>query len=373
MKCPPPVRRRQRRALHELAGSPLLAPCREAVFWQALCYLREGQTDHALASLQASIGGSEADKDRGGDRERGRQGDDEIGKKGVSLSPSLAVSSSIPHAAIDPPLYLGALLLRRGQAKDALRLLTEANRVDSSCPVVTAQLGSAMIAAGGDAAFAVRTLKRALGSKGLAQWADRPAKVWAEAFPERHSYVRKLAEKYVFVCPLWGPDLQLMIRQAKLALAQGLYRMGSYQESADLFKQLLDEGAPSAVVLRGLGIGLARVGKYDDAFKHLRIAHEMEEPKDRLTAGYLALCGARGKPSQPEAKIQNVVWAVRARDPFQCSPGCRMGRHHQRAVRRGPRTQHPLEPRRSALPVRTSLVGACHRRARRPRRSITCA
>ena len=87
--------------------------------------------------------------------------------------------------------------------------------------------------------------------------------------------------------------------------------MGNYQESADLFKQLLDEGAPSAVVLRGLGIGLARVGKYDDAFKHLRIAHEMEEPKDRLTAGYLALCGARGKPSQPEAKIQNVVWAVR--------------------------------------------------------------
>ena len=65
------------------------------------------------------------------------------------------------------------------------------------------------------------------------------------------------------------------------------------------------------MVLRGLGICLAKLGKYDDAFKHLRIAHEMEEPKDRLTAGYLALCGARGKPSQPEAKIQNVVWAVR--------------------------------------------------------------
>jgi len=44
---------------------------------------------------------------------------------------------------IDPPLYLGAMLLRRGQAKEALKLLTEANRIDSSCPVVTAQLGSA--------------------------------------------------------------------------------------------------------------------------------------------------------------------------------------------------------------------------------------
>jgi tetratricopeptide (TPR) repeat protein len=295
------------RSVHELAARPLLASCREVTFWQALCYLREGQADRALANLQED---GEKGRVAGGDHgtaregERARRAVEENGKKE-------SVVPASPSVAIDPPLYLGALLLRRGQAKDALRLLTEANRIDSSCPVVTAQLGSAMIAAGGDASFAVRTLKRALGPKGLAQWADKPARVWVEAFPERHSYVRKLASKHTFVCPLWGDDLQMMIRQGKLALAQGLYRLGNYQESADLFHQLLDEGAPSAMVLRGLGISLARIGKYDDAFKHLRIAHEIEEPKDRLTAGYLALCGARGKPSKPEAKIQNVVWAVR--------------------------------------------------------------
>jgi len=282
------------RKLHEFAARPLLIASPETAFWQGLSYLRDGQPDKALACLQTSAEG------------RAPSGEAERRESRTSSNGSGPASSFL-----DPPLYLGALLLRRGQVKEALRLLTEANRLDSSCPFVTVQLGSAMIAAGGDAVLAVRALKRALGPKGIAQWASEPARAWTEAFPEHRSYVRKLASKYAFACPVWGGDLQLMLRQGNFALAQGHYRLGQFQEASDLFSKVLQEGAPSAQVLRGLGISLARLGRFDDAFKHLRIAHEMEEPKDRLTAGYLALCGARGKPSRPEDKVQNAAWAVK--------------------------------------------------------------
>ena len=56
----------------------------------------------------------------------------------------------------------------------------------------------------GDEAESIRTLHRALGPKGLARWSDKPRDLWIEGFPENHSYVRKLASKYLFICPLWA-------------------------------------------------------------------------------------------------------------------------------------------------------------------------
>ena len=46
----------------------------------------------------------------------------------------------------------------------------------------------------------------------------------------------------------------------------------------------------------------------------------MEQGRERWTAGYLALCGAKGKPSRPEDKERNVAWAVRVVCGFQ-APG----------------------------------------------------
>ncbi|HWY85788.1 MAG TPA: tetratricopeptide repeat protein, partial [Gemmataceae bacterium] len=284
------------KAVHDLIARAVLvqSPCREASFWQALCFLRGGEPDRAMESLQAARGGE--------------------GKNlvlGDGLGDLAAPQAAAPAAAyIDPPLYLGALLLRQGRAKDALKYLTEANRLGGNCPIVTLQLGSAMIAAGGDTQLAVRALQRALGPRGLEMWAREPRLAWVEGFPEGRSYIRTLASAYPFICPLWGADLSILMQQGNLALAQGLYKMASYPEAADFFGKVLQNGAPSLIVLRGLGLSLARLGKYDDAFKHLRIAHEMEEPKDRVTAGYLALCGAKGKPTQPEDKARNILWAL---------------------------------------------------------------
>src|SRR5262249_33461946 len=82
-------------------------------------------------------------------------------------------------------------------------------------------------------------------------------------------------------------------------------------EAANICDGLLKDSPPTLAILRGLGLPLARLGRYDDAFKHLRAAYEMEDPKDPLTAGYLALSGARGKPSKAEDKVNNVAWAIR--------------------------------------------------------------
>ncbi|MCI0459348.1 MAG: tetratricopeptide repeat protein [Gemmataceae bacterium] len=259
--------------------------CPEAFFWKGLCHIREGGSELALSSLQQARG-----------------------------------TESAIYGYIDPSLYLGGLLLRLNQPREALRYLTEANRIDGNCPLVTLHLGRAVIESGGDPQIAVRAMQRALGPRGLQMWAQSPERLWVEGFPENRSLVRRLASHHRYVCPLWGSDLQAILRDGNTALGQGLYRMGSYQEAADVFTKLMQEAAPSQAVLRGLGLALARLGRYDQAFKHLRTAHELEEPKDRLTAGYLALCGAKGKPARPEDKARNVAWAVRVVARFN-APG----------------------------------------------------
>jgi tetratricopeptide (TPR) repeat protein len=276
-------------AVHALIGRVLIlqSACPEAYFWQGLCHIREGNSELALQSLS-----------------RARAGE-----------------GGAPYGYIDPPLYLGGLLLRHGQPKDALLYLTEANRTDSNCPLVTLQLGRAMIESGGDAQIAVRAMQRALHSqRGLQLWVQSPERFWVEGFPENRSFVRKLAARHRYACPLYGADLPTILREGNIALGQGLYRLGNYQESADVFARVMQEAAPSLPVLRGLGLALARLGRYDQAFKHLRTAHELEEGRERVTAGYLALCGARGKPARPEDKARNVAWAVRLVSKFS-APG----------------------------------------------------
>jgi tetratricopeptide (TPR) repeat protein len=223
-------------------------------FWKALCLAREGPVDQAMASLDQAH---------------------QLGNR--------------QH--VDPPLYMGVLLHRQGRPQDALRILGEANRVDPACPFVAWQMGMSMVAAGGDSAMAVRVLQKALGARGLPMWAASPHRAWVEAFPQGKSFVRRLAEKHVYACPVLGGDLRGLIRQAELALGQAHYRQGNFQESADVFNKLLAEAAPTLPVLRGLGLALTRLGKHDQAFKHLRAATEMD-PQHGLTAAYLALCGA---------------------------------------------------------------------------------
>ena len=249
-------------------------PCAEASFWQGLCRIRQQQIEEAMAALTAAH--------------------EQAGKH-----------------YLDPGFYLGLLLYRQGKAQESLRYLAEANRVDGGCPFVTCQMGISLVTAGGDSGLSLRALQRALGPRGFGLWTARPDRAWIEAFPEGKSYVRRLAAKHAYVCPVLGPDLAIITRQGQFALAQAHYRHGDFSESADLFTKLLQDSPPTMPLLRGLGLALARCERYDQAYKHLRIALEQEEPKDPFTAGYLALCGAMGKPTNSDDKPRNVTWAIR--------------------------------------------------------------
>jgi tetratricopeptide (TPR) repeat protein len=251
----------------------VLSPCPEATFWRGLCHVREGNLDAAMAALGTAH--------------------EECGKR-----------------FIDPPLYLGTLRIRTGQTQEGLRLLGEANRVDSGCPLVSLELGIGMIAANGDSGIASRALQRALGPRGLAPWQKQPQNLWSQTFPEGRSHIQRLAQRHSFVCPVFGNDIAAIARQGEIALAQAEYRQRHFEDAADRFAKLLQDVPPSAPLLRGLGLSLARLERYDQAYKHLRAALDMEEPKDPLTAGYLALCGALGRPILEEDKVRNVEWAV---------------------------------------------------------------
>ena len=269
--------------------------------------------------------------------------------------------------AIDPAFYLGAVLHRAGRSQEALRYLGEANRIDAGCPFVTWQMGVALVAANGDTGLAQRALQRALGSRGLPLWSQAAKRAWVEAFPEGRSYVRRLATKYPFVCPVLGGDLGAIIREGQFALAQAYYRQGAFQEATDLFNKLLEETAPTPALLRGLGLSLARLQRYDQAYKHLR-ARGTEQPKDPFTAAYLALCGAMGRPTQPEDKPKNVTWAVRLLSKFAVRERG-VGRRDVRGPRRGAELLPPL-----SVEDQTQLcdvLGSVPPSIRKPLRPIT--
>jgi tetratricopeptide (TPR) repeat protein len=263
----------------------LQSPCPEASFWQALCDVREGRIESALISLEQSW-------------------------------------SANGQQVFDPSFYLGALLFREGRIPEALRHLADANRIAPECPLVPWQLGMAMVAEGDKDSLAIRPLQKSLGANGLSAWIKSPRTFWKEALPDReNSYVRRLAEDFTYVCPVLGGDLSVMLRQGQAALAQGHYRLGNYSESAELYEAVLRESPPTLLLIRGLGLSLAHLHRYDEAFKHLRAAFDLESRDSKgstaLTAGYLALCGAKGRPSQPEDKPKNIFWAIRTLGSYQ--------------------------------------------------------
>lgn len=100
-----------------------------------------------------------------------------------------------------------------------------------------------------------------------------------------------------------------MMREARFALAEAHYRLHNYEEAAELYQLVFRDSPPTLPLLRGLGMTLAKLGRFDEAFRHLRLAFEQEQPKNSQTAAYLALCGALGTPKTEEDKIDNLRWA----------------------------------------------------------------
>ena len=286
-------------------------PPAEIHFWRALLLIRQGQLEAALPVLALAS------------EQTGRQ-------------------------ILDPPLYLGLLLHRLGYPAEALKWLSEANRIDANCPLIPWQIGVTLMASGGDSGMAMRVLQKALSAKGLPQWQREPGKLWIEGFPEGRSFIRRLAMKngdprgVTFPCPLLGTDFNILLRQGNLALAQACYKQERFSEAAHLYGQLLQNAPPTPLLLRGYGLALARSGQYDEGFKQLRLAFDQEQPKDAFTAAYLALCAALGKPTKEGDKAINLHWALKLLAKYPVLENVEWA-HLLREVH--------LEARRHAVPV----------------------
>ncbi|MFL5341273.1 MAG: tetratricopeptide repeat protein [Gemmataceae bacterium] len=251
----------------------LQSPCPEAAFWLGLLGIRQNRPEQAQQMLRVAAEG--ADKRN-----------------------------------VDAPLYLGMLLVREGKPKEGLRYLGEANKAAPNSPLVGWQLGTGLLASGGDPALATRALQKATGPDGLAKFTANPQTFWKDVLPEE-SYVGRLSAQAEYVCPILGGNIAGMARQAKLALGQAYFRQDRAIEAVGVFRELVNESEPSPGVLRSLGIALAKLEHFDDAYAHLKSAYEQETTKNPLTACHLAYCAARAKPNREEDRPANVRWAVR--------------------------------------------------------------
>ncbi|MFL6117738.1 MAG: hypothetical protein ACJ786_41265, partial [Catenulispora sp.] len=245
-------------ALPELLGLVLerQSPCPEASFWLGLSHRRRGDAAAAVAALQAAHAGSQ-----------GRQ--------------------------MDAALYLGAVWLRDGKPRDALKVLAEANRLAPHCPLVAWQLGVALTESGGDALLALRAFQKATAADGLPKYVRTPLRLWAETLPA-DSWVRNLVhrsgtQRAHFRCPLGLDKVGEVLQQARLALAAALVACDRAEEAVPVFAELVKagDGLPAR---RGLGLALAHLGRYDDALPHLKKAHAAEKPPSPVTTGALAAC-----------------------------------------------------------------------------------
>jgi Flp pilus assembly protein TadD len=261
-------------ALPELLGLILerRSPCPEASFWLGLHHLRRENVPAALEALQAAHAATE-----------GQQ--------------------------VDPALYLGAVLLRTGRPRDALRVLVEANRLAPNCPLVSWQLGTALTESGGDALLAFRALQKTTAPDGLPKYIRSPHRLWTETLPA-DSWVRNLSQragsqKGHFRCPLGMDRIGSVLNRARLVLADVLVVCERPDEAVTVFTELL-KTKDDLAVRRGLGLALVHLNRWEEALPHLRFAHAAERPPTTATTGALAACLANAAGD----RIANVRHAL---------------------------------------------------------------
>jgi tetratricopeptide (TPR) repeat protein len=206
-----------------------------------------------------------------------------------------------PEAA----LYLGALLLRTGRPRDALRWLSQAARLAPENPVIQWQLGAAILESSGDPAAAVKALERATAPTGLAAQIVAPKLIWCQTLPPT-AWLAQLTRRNPINCPLGWHQVEQSLSQARRLLATALERCNRATDAAAVYYQAFSAGDDSPAVRRGLGLSLARAGLYDDALPHLQAAHAQENPPSALTTGYLAICTARASSTTPDEHAEHL-------------------------------------------------------------------
>ena len=194
-------------------------------------------------------------------------------------------------------------------------------------------------------------LQRALGPRGLPLWRQRRNGPGSRRFPRAAPTSAGWPRAPLH---LPGPRRRPQRRHpgGAIGLAQAHYRQGSFQEAADLYNKLLQDSPPTLVLLRGLGLSLARLQRYDQAYKHLRTALEQEQPKTRSRPPISLFAGRWAGRRSRRTSRRTWLGGSPAR-PLPAAGQRRVGRHLQRRPRRGPVAEVPLSAKGPGAAVQT--------------------
>ncbi len=161
-----------------------------------------------------------------------------------------------------------------------------------------------IIASGGDSGLALRAYSQAQGNRGLGMWQNEPDRAWVEGFPEGRSYVRRLATRYRFVCPLLGSDLNIILRPGQLPW-QAFYVRNAFRRPST--------STPSCWRTRPDGHAASR----------LRVASLGSGSTTRLTSTFASHWSKRS----PRTRSPRPTWLVRrAGQAHEC--GRQAAEHH---------------------------------------------
>ncbi len=196
-----------------------------------------------------------------------------------------------------------------------LRYLGEANRIDPGCPFVTWQMGVVLAAVNGDAGLTQRCSARPRFTRPAVVECRRPNERGWKHSPKAaltSAAWRRNTPSFVrYSAAIWHDHSGGTIRPGPDVLSSGR----SFKKRPTCSTNCCRNRPPRRRCCAALACrwpGCNATTKRTSTPRRL----EQEQPKDPFTAAYLALCGAMGRPTQPEDKPKNVAWAVRLLSKF---------------------------------------------------------
>ncbi len=156
----------------------------------------------------------------------------------------------------------------------------------------------------------LRALQPAQGNRGLGMWQNEPDRAWVEGFPEGRSYVRRLATRYRFVCPLLGSDLNIILRPGQFALAQAFIVRDAFRRPSTSTPSCWRTRRPRSCCFAATGCRWLGSGSTTRLTSTFASHWSKRSPRTRSPRPTWLSAAALGKPTNVDDKPRNIIWSL---------------------------------------------------------------